>query len=131
MTKNTPVGTSECPIKNCTQTVDVYRYRGAAGDPKKRRFAGRLYCVCPVHARVENQEYLLEHMKWSDPKKDAENKSVDASPPVTTAPVAPVKQQAQFPVPPKASPVPIVQSSPPKKSEPWLPDFWPTRSKST
>jgi hypothetical protein len=119
--KNAPVGTSECPIKNCAEVVPVFKYRDASGDTKKRRFAGRLYCVCPVHSRVENQEFLLENIKWQDEKKDAS----DAPPPVAKAPVQPVKPQASSPVktPEKTVPAPVTPETP-KAPDAWLPNFW-------
>lgn len=125
--KNAPVGTSECPIKGCSETANVYKYRSASDDASKRRFAGRLYCVCPVHARVENQEFLLEHIKWDEGKKESESARQDASPPAPKAPAAPVKVSASPPVktPAKpASPPVTTQQDQPKKGSAWLPEFF-------
>ena len=66
-----PIGRAPCPIKGCEETVPVFKYQGAS-DPARRRFAGRMYCSCPTHGRVENQEYLLEHIEWSGDDKEPE-----------------------------------------------------------
>ena len=118
--KSPAVGESECPLKNCKDTATVHRYRETATDPKLRRFAGKLYCICPTHGRVENQEFLLERMKWYDGKKDAS----DASPPAPKAPAPPVKAP---PVPPAKTPekqAPAPVTPPASKSEAWLLDYF-------
>lgn len=129
------VGKSECPIKGCKLSVPVFKYRERTpGDSTKRRFAGRLYCHCPTHGRVENQEFLLEHIEWSSgtPPENAR-----AAPPAVDAaagapiavsrarsPVAaPVKAPARAPVKPPAA-APVVTQEKPKKSSDWLPEFW-------
>ena len=124
--KNAPVGTSECPIKKCGETANVYKYRSASEDANKRRFAGRLYCVCPVHGRVENQEFLLEHIKWDEPKNDDTAARQDASPPAPKAPVQPVKSSPPPPVktPAKQAPAPVAKDQKPKEDSSWLPEFF-------
>lgn len=142
---NEPAGESECPIKGCSERVPVFTYRASsASDEKRRRFAGRLYCVCGKHGRVENQEFLLEHITWVKGKAPAADAtSANRSPAgsagasatagtrstgATKLPAAdalgqsarvrpPVKRPAAAPVPPQEKP---------KQSDGggWLPDYF-------
>ena len=130
-TKREPVGDAECPIKGCAEAVPVFKYEAASGDTKRRRFAGKLYCSCPIHGRVENQEYLLEKITWRDGKKDTGNAS-NASPSPETKPPEPTRAAPVKPAPetpPKPAPRPAPKAKPqeqakePKRSS-WLPDFW-------
>jgi hypothetical protein len=111
----TPVGSSECPIKKCTLSVPVYRYRGASTDDKRRRFAGRLYCVCPAHGRVENQEFLLENITWHANEKPPADAGAATTAATTTRPTP-----AAAPRRPPSTPA---QPSTPAAAG-WLPEFW-------
>jgi hypothetical protein len=118
--KNKPVGTSPCPIKGCGLTVKVYKYRSRSDDPAKRRFAGRLYAECEKDGRVENQEFLLEHMKWDEPAG------------ATEAPAAPVAAPEPKPQPTRAAPArpekpaaaPAGEPKTNKPSNSWVPEFF-------
>lgn len=125
--KNAPVGTSECPIKGCSEITNVYKYRSASDDASKRRFAGRLYCVCAVHGRVENQEFLLENIKWQEARNDGASTRQDAPSPAPKAPAPPVKANASPPAksPEKHASAPVTtQQDQPKKASGWLPEFF-------
>ena len=37
--------------------------RAARLCPARHRYAGRLYCVCPTHGRIESQEWILENAR--------------------------------------------------------------------
>jgi len=128
-TKNEPVGDAECPIKNCAESVPVYKYRGASSDPKRRRFEGRLYCVCPVHGRVENQEFLLERIKWRDGKngevataksEPASSATVKPTPQPTTTTVA--RRTTTTPPTSQPTPAPAPETEKPKKSS-WFQEY--------
>lgn len=76
------VGKCQCPIRDCVEQVPVYKYEGS-DDPKKRRFAGRMYAICSVHGRVENQEFILCNAKLKGPENeenDASNASSSSEP---------------------------------------------------
>src|SRR4051812_19369084 len=99
--KNQPVGTSPCPIKGCELITKVFKYRSRSDDPAKRRFAGRLYCECEKHGRVENQEFLLESMKWDEEKK----RPVEPSAPVRAPDPKPQTTRANEPQAPAKEPL--------------------------
>jgi hypothetical protein len=124
--KNDPVGTSECPIKRCDKTVTVYRYRHASDDAKKRRFAGRLYCVCEVHGRVENQEFLLEHIQWAKGQSATGADASGASKPPPSPPVKTPVKQASRPVQGNSSTrqTPAAPEPAPESKSSWLPEFF-------
>ena len=119
--ENLAVGSSPCPIKDCAEAVDVFKYRTAAGvDEKRRRFAGRLYCVCPKHGRVENQEFLLEHVKWTNEKSTAA--ATSSSSPPTPAPI-PTSSSPPTRAPPPRAPPPKVTAPPAEQLSSWLMDY--------
>lgn len=60
-TKNTPIGTCECPVKGCDVIAPVFKFRSRSDNPARQRHAGRLYLVCPDHGRSEAQEWILAH----------------------------------------------------------------------
>lgn len=106
-----PVGTVPCPIKGCDEIAAVFKYEGGP-DESRRRFAGRLYCVCPTHRRIENQEYLLEHIQWSKPEEKPEARAI-------------VDKAAVRPMPAKSTPAPMQEPQPQKKKPSgWLPDYF-------
>lgn len=125
------IGTAPCPIKGCVEVVPVFKYEGAS-DPARRRFAGRMYCRCSTHGRVENQEYLLENLTWHDASKSEKTTGNDASnasrpDPITQRPAPTAKQSAA----PTQRPAPMPAATPASKSEPeapkssgWLPEFF-------
>lgn len=125
-----PIGDAPCPIKGCAEVVPVFKYEGAS-DPARRRFAGRMFCRCPTHGRVENQEYLLENIVWRDASSDAKkpvNHASNASPASTqvtpaSKPAAPTKP-ARAPTPaPASKPEPEPEPERAKKSD-WFPEFF-------
>jgi hypothetical protein len=120
--KNEPVGDCECPIKGCTKSVAVHKYRDASGDPLKRRFAGRLYCICEAHGRVENQEFLLEYMTWRNQNAAPVAALQDESRTPAQAPVTPAKapEPSESKTPAKPAPAPVVTPAKPH----WLPEFF-------
>ena len=59
--KNTPIGTCECPMKGCAETVPVFRFRQSHENPNMNRQAGKLYVVCPSHGMSQAQEWILAH----------------------------------------------------------------------
>lgn len=121
---NPSVGTVACMVKNCSETAEVFKYRASSDDKAKQRFAGRLFCVCPKHGRIENQEYLLEHIQWSDkpaapaaspaPAPAPASSSPSSAPPASSSPPRPAAPAA---VKPAAAPVK-------PRPSPWLPDYW-------
>lgn len=108
------IGTCECPIKGCAHVIPVFKYEGTE-DSSRRRFAGRLYGICPDHKRIENQEYLLCHADLKNPPKDAsespQNNASDASPPASKAPpshaspVVPTRQTQSKQTAPQSEPL--------------------------
>ena len=71
-TKNEPIGTCECPVKNCDQVVPVYKFRSRSDNPARQRYAGRLYLVCPDHGRSEAQEWILNNADIGDEHRPKE-----------------------------------------------------------
>jgi hypothetical protein len=105
MTKrNEAIGEIECPNKGCTRTVPIFKYN-ARPTENMRRFAGKLYCVCPAHGRfgtgngdTEMQDYLLnEGTIWG--ANDAGKKPAEpATPDSTKTPAIPRQLPAKVPV---------------------------------
>lgn len=104
--KAAPVATVDCPVKGCNETANVYKYAARSEDDKRRRFAGRLYCRCATHGKLDCNEYILdsESTKWDGEKPKADTNAplateqkpaVSAVPKAPQAPVKPVKQQQQ------------------------------------
>jgi hypothetical protein len=101
----TPRGTIACQFKACTLTVPVFRTRESTDDPTRRRFGGRLYGKCPTHGKFEDQEYILEGVKWDEkpepkPSAAAPAPAPAAKPASAPTPAAPEpKQQEPAPAP--------------------------------
>ena len=91
--KNQPIGTCPCPFKGCEAETSVFKFRGRSDNPARHRYAGRLYCVCPKHGRIESQEWILENAR-------IETAAVSSA--------APVADQAAPKPEPKAPPKPAV-----------------------
>jgi len=102
VSKNAPIGTCPCPFKDCDQVAPVFKYRARGDNELRRRHAGKLYVVCPVHGRAEPQEWILANatIPIAAERPDA---PVD-EPPV--APVTPAKPTAARPAPAPSRPVP-------------------------
>lgn len=65
-TRTTPspsIGTCPCPFQGCELTASVHKFRARSDNPARHRYAGRLYCLCPKHGRIESQEWILENAK--------------------------------------------------------------------
>lgn len=107
--KNEQIGAVPCPFRSCTETCAVFRFKGRTEG--RARFAGKLYCACPVHGRYgadaspASQEYILnEATIWGEGKK----------PPASTV-AAPVKNDTQSD-PPK--PVVVTPAAPVQRPAP-------------
>lgn len=61
--KNDSIGTCPCPFKGCELVTSVFKFRGRSDNPARHRYAGRLYCVCSKHGRIESQEWILENAR--------------------------------------------------------------------
>jgi hypothetical protein len=96
--KNEPIGEVDCPHRGCTSKSKVFKFQARAGDATRTRFAGKVYCDCPVHGRYgadgkqAAQEYILENATiWN--KAPAANGHAPATAPVPApalaAPLAP------------------------------------------
>lgn len=97
-----PVGEVECPLKGCAEVVPVFKYAGS-DDAAKRRFAGRLYAICPTHGRIENSEYLLCHAKLNGPGELPAESPAESKPqptPPTTTPTSPRLENQKKQTPP-------------------------------
>ena len=120
---NNPIGECPCPFSGCAHKARVMKFQMRALTDTKKRFAGKLFLVCPEHGRlgldgkIAFQNYVLEHAKiWGNEKPG------DAAAPVTpqesplntkVIPAAPVARTAPAPsAVTRSSPV-----EPPKKSE--------------
>lgn len=96
--KKTSIGECDCPLKGCNEKIPVYRYAGS-DEPARRRFAGRLYGICPAHGRIENSEYFLCHAKLKSPSP-GEEPAEEKSPPLSEGPPkqpTPQRQPSQKP----------------------------------
>lgn len=115
--KNEQIGEVACPIKNCEKVCAVFRFRQRTEG--RNRFAGKLYCDCPVHGRYgadgkeASQEYILSEGKvWGDAKKPVNPGDVPVVPASATpappaaipAPERPQKSPEPTPVVPAKSP---------------------------
>lgn len=100
MSKNPSIGTVPCPITKCEATATVHKFAHRAQKDLGRRFAGKLYAICPKHgrlgmdARPEMQEYILGNATLREPAPELE-----ATPPADPAPPAKAPEPAQ-PAPP-------------------------------
>lgn len=78
----TAIGSVLCAHRECSEHADIYRYAERAKSAAARRFAGRLYAVCPAGHRCEDQRYLSRaltgqeapegHGETAEPGIDAE-----------------------------------------------------------
>ncbi len=95
--KNEPIGEVPCPVRDCTETAKVYRFR-ARTEGRTPRFAGKVYADCPVHGRYgadgrqAAQEYILEKATIWAP---AEKPVAPAAPETPARPAAAPKPQHQ------------------------------------
>ncbi len=137
------IGTSPCPLKECNEAaIPVYEYK-SAGDPKRARFAGRVFGICNACGRVEQSGYLLKHLTRADASSHASNASSSA--PANASSSAPANASARVPTrnrsnsgasrssrssgsPPlqrRANPhVTPSTSNNASAGDSWLPDFW-------
>lgn len=101
--KNAPIGEVECPQKGCTTKCQVFRFRQRTDG--RQRFAGKLYCECPVHGRYgadgkqASQEYILENGTIWGASESAEKSGAAPDPIVPAAPAAPVSSSQGSPSP--------------------------------
>lgn len=105
--KKTPSGECDCPLKGCDERIPVFKYAGDL-ESNKRRFAGRLYGICPTHGRIENHEYFLCHAKLKTPANDASDASASHA-----SNASPVSQKP--PAAPKAATQPAPKSKQPSQ----------------
>ncbi len=104
-----PVGTCPCIAKGCDELAKLYRFGARSDDERRRRFAGKLYAVCPAgHSFGRNgdsQEYILSEGKvWGV----NDGPAAERSPPVEPAKPAPAK------APEKQAPRPVTAAEEPK-----------------
>lgn len=93
--KNQPIGSVTCPIKDCNEKCDVFRYRERGAEPRSianRRFAGKLYVRCARHGRIggdpsddATQDYILNNAKFSAPPIAEKAASSSATAPSSSA----------------------------------------------
>lgn len=114
-TKNEPIGEVECPVKNCTRVVPVYRYRGRPNE-RMQRFANKLYCRCPAHGKSggdpgddEMQTYLEDNAKKCA-SETAGNPAESSRQPEPKLPA--VRSSALPEIPQKLPAVPAVKKPP-------------------
>jgi hypothetical protein len=118
--RNAPIGEVECPVKKCTRTVPVFRFRPRPNE-RMQRFANKLYCKCPAHGRFggdgdEEMQLYLEENSRKCPSESAGNagKETPATPaaktpktpqelPATPAATAPARPAAEPALPAKKS----------------------------
>lgn len=117
--KNEAIGTVECPVKGCTESCNVFRFRQRSEG--RSRFAGKLYIECTRHGRYgadgkpASQDYILENAKlWGPEEKpvSAVAAPVTAEPPKPAPAPAPTTRAAPVPAPKKPGPDP-------SKPRPW------------
>lgn len=99
--KNIAYGSCLCPAKGCDLRAPVFKFRVRSDDPSRRRMGGKLYGECPKHGRFIDQEWLLEHVEWSD--QNASEGAPESAPVVS--PVAPVKPSEKAAPSPATPPV--------------------------
>jgi hypothetical protein len=141
----TPLGTSPCPLKDCNEAkIPVYAYN-STGDPRRSRFAGRVFGVCPACGRVEQSTWLQKNLTRAEPSHASEHASraadapvtppsvSRASPPRATRPVSSARAPRAAGARARASagaaaarttPVSEQTSRSPAGGSSWLPDFW-------
>jgi len=95
--KNAAIGKVECPVKQCAEACEVFRYRERGDSDKSvanRRFAGKLYGRCPKHGRFGGdagddamQDYILRNAQMSAP--------VPTSSPGRVRPIKPQSQNVR------------------------------------
>lgn len=117
--RNRPIGECPCPVRDCTETATVFRFRERGG---YARFAGKLYADCPKHGRfgadgkASAQDYILESANiWGSEK-----------PPAAPAPVEEQRPAPRAPTPPAAAPEKPVKIPAPPATKPATPAPNPT-----
>jgi hypothetical protein len=119
--KNEAIGEVECPQKLCTLKVPVFKFRARG---TVTRFAGKLYCECPVHGRYGTdgkegaQTYLLENATIWGAKPNAAAK--DGPAPVKNTPASGQESPALGkPAAPVQRPAPSPSAAAPAKKPRW------------
>ena len=120
------IGTVPCPWASCKEVAEVKKFQHRATRDTQRRYAGKLFAVCPVHGRFGAegseafQEYILEHATiWGEEKHAPAGEpapTIESKPPAAKAPVK--LPPASLPAPtPKPTPAPTQEPKP--KSAGW------------
>jgi hypothetical protein len=80
--KNKPIGTCQCPMNACNETMQVFKFRGRE-NVLQRRLAGKFYGNCPAHGRIGSDgkqstiDYIADNMTWL---QKSDEQSTDAAP---------------------------------------------------
>jgi hypothetical protein len=95
---NTQIGTVICPHRDCNEVCKVYRFRPRSEN--SRRFAGKVYAMCPVHGRY-GEGGKPATQEWIHGKGEIWGANGPPPPAADPAPVAaPAAAPAQQPAPP-------------------------------
>ena len=121
--RNEQIGECPCPVKGCALTAAVFKFKQAAGDDQRRRFAGRMYGDCEQHGRFGGDgrsgmnEYFLENATiWGPEGKAAAPAPVDSPLPLQKSP-SKVKPAPPVKAPQNMTPAPVQE--PVKPREVW------------
>lgn len=96
------LGKIPCAHRNCDELAEVRRFASRSDDPKKQRFTGKLYAVCPLRHRTDDQEYIL-NFNW-----DTAAAAEKTPPPATVETPAPPQAVK---TPEKPAPAPLTTSA--------------------
>ena len=97
------LGKIPCAHRNCEELAEVRKYASRSDDPKKQRFTGKLFAVCPLRHRTDDQEYIL-NFNWDTGAATQEKPAQETAPaqavktPEKPAP-APLTTTAETPAP--------------------------------
>lgn len=122
MAKNQPIGSCPCPVSKCAESAQVFRFRTMHTRDTQRRYAGKLYLICPQHGRLgmdgqkAMQDFILDNARMFDPPRAAPAETPAATPAAAPAPAAAKPAPAPAPQAKPATPAPKTETPTPRRS---------------